>query len=113
MYPNDNVKINWDIWISLVLLITCFQTPLNFAFQEELDSYTWLIVVTYVIDLLFLIDIVINFNSAIQLDGIEMIDDRKTISKNYLTGWFLIDFLSILPFELILLWMATEEELAN
>ena len=32
LYPNDNIKVNWDIWISLILLITCFQTPLNFAF---------------------------------------------------------------------------------
>ena len=32
-----------------------------------------------------------------------MIDDRMTIAKNYLSGWFLIDFLSILPFELVML----------
>ena len=24
LYPNDNAKVNWDLWISLVLLITCF-----------------------------------------------------------------------------------------
>ena len=31
-----------------------------------------------------------------------MIDDRFTIGKNYLSGWFLCDFLSIFPFELVL-----------
>ena len=37
-----------------------------------------------------------------------MIDDRITICKNYLSGWFLIDFLSILPFELVLLLFASD-----
>lgn len=28
--------------------------------------------------------------------------DRKIIAKSYLSGWFLIDFLSIVPFEILM-----------
>jgi hypothetical protein len=31
-----------------------------------------------------------------------MIDDRKVIALNYLKGWFIIDLVAILPFDLIM-----------
>ena len=38
-YPNDTWKIvGWDVFISLVLLITCITTPFDMAFGEEFDD---------------------------------------------------------------------------
>jgi len=37
-----------------------------------------------------------------------LIDDRKKITQTYLKGWFLIDFLSIFPLDIIL-----QDTLAN
>lgn len=31
-----------------------------------------------------------------------MIDDRRVITRKYLRGWFIIDFFSIIPFNIIL-----------
>ena len=55
----------------------------------------------YGIDFFFFIDIVVNFNSAYIDESYEVIDDRKKIAHSYLVSWFLVDFLSIVPFELI------------
>lgn len=33
---------------------------------------------------------------------LQIVDDRKVIAKNYLSGWFFIDLIAILPFNLIL-----------
>jgi hypothetical protein len=33
-YPNDTKKTWWDIFISLVLLFSCFTTPLDLAFPN-------------------------------------------------------------------------------
>ena len=39
IYPDDNFKVLfWDIAISLVLLVTCFVTPINLAFADEVES---------------------------------------------------------------------------
>jgi hypothetical protein len=38
LYPDDTFYIYWDMWISVILLVSCMITPLNFAFQEELES---------------------------------------------------------------------------
>ena len=55
----------------------------------------------YSIDCFFFIDILVNFNSAYIDESYEVIDNRKKIAHSYLVSWFLIDFLSTVPFELI------------
>ena len=32
LYPDDSFYIYWDMFISVILLISCMITPLNFAF---------------------------------------------------------------------------------
>jgi hypothetical protein len=50
---------------------------------------------------MFLIDIVLIFNIAFYNEEYKMIKDRKNIARNYLSGWFLIDVLAIIPFDLL------------
>jgi uncharacterized membrane protein len=57
-----------------------------------------------IIDLLFFLDICIIFNSAYQNEMYEMIDERRVIAKNYICGWFFVDLLAILPFNIIFDW---------
>ena len=59
-------------------------------------------VFAYLIDALFAFDIIVNFNSAYQDEKGKCIDDRCSIAKEYLSGWFTIDFFSVLPFDVIL-----------
>lgn len=61
-YPEDEWKANWDLFITLILLFTCVATPANIAFKDE-NSLKWTISM-YIIDSLFLLDILIIFNSA-------------------------------------------------
>lgn len=38
-YPNDRLKeMFWDTTISIILLLTCFITPINLAFAEDLEK---------------------------------------------------------------------------
>lgn len=63
-YPNDTFYIYWDMWISFVLLISCMITPVNFAFQDELETVKWYVIFNNIIDLFFFLELIINFNSA-------------------------------------------------
>ena len=47
-------------------------------------------------------DTIFNFFSATEDEDLKINDDRLTIIKNYLFGWFLLDVLSIIPFDVIL-----------
>ena len=95
---NDNkYKDGWDAFIGIVLVITCVMTPINIAFSFD-KSFTHSEIADHTIDFLFLIDIIICFNAEFIADNHEVIRDRKRISINYLTGWFFIDIVSIIPF---------------
>ena len=52
--------------------------------------------------MLFFIDILFTFNCAIYDKIFNIIDDRKEIAIIYLQSWFIIDFLSIIPFEIFM-----------
>ena len=72
--------------MTLVLIITCIQTPLNIAFEDVSHSSrsTFSIYLDYVIDFLFFLDIIAIFNSAFYDEEVELIDDRKRIAIIYI-----------------------------
>ena len=63
IYPENAKKVNWDLFMTLILIVTCMITPLRLAFGEEEEPVGWMIF-TMVIDGLFLIDILVIFNTA-------------------------------------------------
>jgi len=82
-YPEDRNKVNWDLYITLILLVSCITTPWRIAFGEDKDPTEW-IVINYFIDSMFLIDIFVIFNSAFHDDDFEIVECRKEIAKRYL-----------------------------
>jgi hypothetical protein len=49
----------------------------------------------------FGVDIIINFLSAYYDENLVIIDNYKDIAINYLMGWFFIDFITVIPFDVI------------
>lgn len=81
--------------MTFVLLGTCVMTPYNIAFQME-ETF-----IATIIDLLFLIDMIVVFNTTYYDSDIVLIDCRKKICCQYLKGWFTIDLFAILPFDVL------------
>ena len=75
-----------------------------------MDKVIGIVITNYIIDILFFFDIIINFNSVIQDTQFNYISDRKEIAKIYLKGWFIVDVVSIFPFDLIISILAQDEE---
>jgi len=97
--PDSSVRTNWDLIISVVLIFTCLVIPVRIAFVEE-DDFAWTLI-NWIIDFLFFMDILINFNTAFYDSNLELVTCRKTIALNYLKTWFIIDFFAVIPFGLI------------
>ena len=85
--------------MTLVLILTCFFTPINiaFSFHESNDYGNY---INWAIDLIYLIDIFVIFDTAIYDENDDLVEDRKRIAVNYLQGWFTVDLMSIIPFDL-------------
>ena len=58
-----------------------------------------LFVLDSVVDVVFFIDIVLNFHTTFVGPGGEVVSDPKVIRDNYGSSWFVIDLLSCLPYD--------------
>ena len=63
LYPEDVIKENWDFFIIIVLIVTCITTPYRIAFGEIEEPLGWKIL-SEIVDIIFLLDILVIFNSA-------------------------------------------------
>jgi hypothetical protein len=107
LYPEDDFRTNWDLFITLVLIFTCIETPVRITFVEsnfshDHEEHYGLDMVSTIVDSLFLIDILLIFNTAYYDEDFRIIEDRKAIASNYMQSWFLIDILAIIPFDVII-----------
>ena len=59
-----------------------------------------------IIDVFFLLDILINFNTGYYKKGV-LIMNRKDIIVNYLKTWFILDLLASFPYS----WIINYEEI--
>ena len=65
------------------------------------DMYTEnVLIMDDAINIIFFIDIIVNFMSAHYDSDYTIIDDRKEIAMRYLESWFFFDFISVVPFDL-------------
>lgn len=76
-----------------------FQVPYNVALKNKTSEDVSLLVVDSIVDVIFFIDIVLNFHTTYVGPGGEVVSDPAVIRVNYMKSWFLIDLLSCLPYD--------------
>ena len=93
--PRSKFKTIWDFFIIILLLYTSIFLPYQLAFDEYINE-TWE-TIDDISDIIFLADIILNFNTAIILNNGKVVNERKEIAFRYLKSWFFIDLISSLP----------------
>ena len=113
IYPEDEWKGIWDLFITIVLISTCVITPYIIAFdvgdKEKNPGWYWSNVI---MDICFALDIVLTFLTCRYDEDFVLEQDRWEIAKSYLSGWFLIDFVAVLRFNWFIPDM-TDEGIGN
>ena len=54
-------------------------------------------IIDMIVDILFGIDIFVNFISSYETIEGELVVGLKKIALNYMSGWFVIDFVAVFP----------------
>ncbi len=101
--PTNPLKQAWDMVVLVVLGFSAIIVPFRVAFyseQEELQAFTPWSITELVMDFLLLLDVLLTFFSAIEVDGIVDVNLRS-ISWRYLTSWFVFDLAASLPLSLV------------
>ncbi|XP_074071940.1 voltage-gated inwardly rectifying potassium channel KCNH7 [Macrotis lagotis] len=112
-------KAVWDWLILLLVIYTAIFTPYSAAFllndREEQKrrecgySCSPLNVVDLIVDIMFIIDILINFRTTYVNQNEEVVSDPAKIAIHYFKGWFLIDMVAAIPFDLLIFGSGSDE----
>lgn len=112
-------KAFWDWIILLLVLYTAVFTPYSatFLLDEHVDirqrscGYTCnpLNVADLMVDVLFIVDIVINFRTTYVDQNDEVVTQPSRIAQHYIKGWFPIDLFAAIPFDLLIFRSGSDE----
>lgn len=98
---NDDWKFWWDSFILIIAIWNSLSIPVAVAFTPDWSVSLPYILIDQFTNVLFVIDIIIAFNTSYyDVEG-EEIRKHSKIAEHYLKGAFLIDLVSTIPFDLI------------
>ena len=60
-----------------------------------------MVIAELIVDIMFIIDIIINFRTTYVNSKEEVVADSKRIAFHYFKGWFTIDLVAAIPFDLL------------
>jgi CRP-like cAMP-binding protein len=99
--PKSPHKISWDLFVGALILYSVLVIPVQIGF--DVSPTDGLLVLDQIVDIFFGIDILLSMRTCYfdELEDAYVILPRK-IYRHYFFTWFLIDFFSVMPFDLLL-----------
>ena len=101
IYPDSTPKGMWDLMILVFIIYQSIVIPFRLCFN--VDATGGLYIFETAMDVSFMIDIVITFNTGFYRKGY-LVMKRKDIIINYLKTWFILDLLASFPYN----WVFTD-----
>ncbi|XP_066932350.1 potassium voltage-gated channel subfamily H member 6-like isoform X2 [Clytia hemisphaerica] len=121
-------KAIWDWVVLFLVMYTAIITPYMAAFvltrdsnEETFAMHTShaasaitiaddpLVILDYIVDVMFIIDIFINFRTTFVDVHDEVVSDPCLVAIHYMKGWFVVDLLAAIPFELLIMIGNTDQ----
>ncbi|OAD54974.1 Potassium voltage-gated channel subfamily H member 7 [Eufriesea mexicana] len=112
-------KSSWDWVILALVLYTAISIPYVAAFLLSDPEYNSrknkkysedpIAIIDSIVDVTFVVDIIINFRTTFVNSDDEVVSHPGKIAVHYLKGWFIIDLLAAIPYDLLFVGSQTEE----
>jgi hypothetical protein len=102
--PEGTFNIVRENFMQLCILYTMTLGIFKNAFIEDQYYIFWDMIDDFFITLFFILDMILNFFTPYYTKDLKLEINCGKVSKNYLKGWFWLDLVSIIPFDLIFAW---------
>ncbi|KAK9530335.1 hypothetical protein VZT92_011842 [Zoarces viviparus] len=109
-------KALWDWLILLATFYVAVTVPYNVSFTPYDDTVTAArstIVSDIVVEMLFIIDIILNFRTTYVSQSGQVEYEARSICIHYATTWFFVDLVAALPFDLLYAFNITVTSLVH
>jgi len=98
--PENKYKSIFDVFVLILVAYSCIQSILNMTFNiEQSDG---MFIVFYAVESCFYLDFILSFFQGYHdVEEQKKVFEFRKIAIKYLKGWFVIDFISIFPFQVL------------
>uniref|UniRef100_A0A8C6YT33 Potassium voltage-gated channel subfamily H member 4 n=1 Tax=Nothoprocta perdicaria TaxID=30464 RepID=A0A8C6YT33_NOTPE len=97
-------KALWDWLILLATFYVAVTVPYNVCFtgtEESASAARSTIVSDIAVEMLFIVDIVLNFRTTYVSQSGQVVYEPRCICLHYVATWFFVDLIAALPFDLL------------
>uniref|UniRef100_A0A8C8B9H3 Voltage-gated delayed rectifier potassium channel KCNH4 n=1 Tax=Otus sunia TaxID=257818 RepID=A0A8C8B9H3_9STRI len=109
-------KALWDWLILLATFYVAVTVPYNVCFtgtEDSLSAARSTIVSDIAVEMLFILDIVLNFRTTYVSQSGQVVYDPRSICIHYVATWFFVDLIAALPFDLLYVFNVTVTSLVH
>lgn len=95
--PVHTFYMVWQFWLKIYY---AFIVTYRLAFEnidKSRKEHLYWVVIDFIMDFMFLIDIIITFNKPFYDENSLIVTDRKQIASNYMSSWFFVDLIMLVP----------------
>ncbi|KAK9819773.1 hypothetical protein WJX72_002193 [[Myrmecia] bisecta] len=113
VHPLSHFRRYWDACIILMVIYSVVVLPVRAAFWHDYWAHLphvnsiwgqiredWWLIVEIFIDLFFMGDIILNFNTGFILEQV-LVMERHAVARYYSRGWFFLDLICAVPLDLL------------
>ncbi|KAM9267200.1 voltage-gated delayed rectifier potassium channel KCNH4 [Morus bassanus] len=109
-------KALWDWLILLATFYVAITVPYNVCFtgtEDSLSAARSTIVSDIAVEMLFILDIILNFRTTYVSQSGQVVYDSRSICIHYVATWFFVDLIAALPFDLLYVFNVTVTSLVH
>ena len=99
IFPDSNFRTCWDLISFLFIIYQSILIPFRISFEQ--DAKGGFFYFETMIDIFFITEILITFNTGYYSNG-NLIMQRKYIIFNYLRTWFFLDLFATFPYSYVI-----------
>lgn len=97
--PDSQGSAAWQVAGLYMIIYQAIVIPYRLCFEAEAEDF--MVYVETTIDVCFLLDILVQFNTGFYRQG-KLINNRKEVVFNYIQSWFLIDLVASFPYNWVI-----------
>ena len=98
--PKDDDKVKWDMFIGVLIMYSVLIIPVQIGFGRQAEG--GLKIFDYCVDVFFLLDMLASSRTCYYEDETDAyMTIPQKILKNYFMTWFVVDFFSVVPLDLM------------
>ena len=100
MIIDPSNRMIWDGFCLAIILFMSFELPVRLAFAFDQETPVGWLIYDWLVVTVFFTDMVLNFRTGYVEEGEVILSPRK-IARKYISGWFAVDLLSTIPWDVL------------